>query len=417
MSDASEDSPIDTTTALGLLGALEYQSGELENYLSRIAVSVSQLLEIDWSVVTLSETPGFDRILASSKDIGAAADETYPLHGTVTEQVMNKGQPLCVSDTDASPESGSVPKGFRSYIGVPLRISDGRIIGTICSFHGRPRQFTQQHVQVAGLFAERAAAAIERFSAFRKLEEFNEQLEALVEERTRELNQTHSKLVQQERLAAIGEFASMITHEIRSPISTITMALDYVQRDTLSAGARKRIQLAIVECERLQSLLNEILLYAKPHLLRCEQLDLDVLISETIEKVSQLHESEHGRIDYRCVTASTATRGDRDKLRQLFINLISNACQAVSSQQTVSIVLSRSTQQDGLKITVSNPGSIPERNLAKLTEPFFTTKVGGTGLGLAIVKRIVDSHDGELQIRSDSHQGVSVTVTLPSNDG
>ncbi|MCB1772136.1 MAG: GAF domain-containing protein [Gammaproteobacteria bacterium] len=404
---------MDLVEVMAALGGLEYQTGELDDYLVRIAESVSRLLGIEWSVVTLSDTPGQDRILASSRDIGEAANQTYSLHGTVTARVMDCGKPLCVADTRAAPEQGTLPEGYRAYIGVPLRVSDGTTIGTICSFDAKPREFSPVQVQVASLFAERAAAAIERFFAFRELKVFNEGLEALVDERTVELKQAQQQLVQQERLAAIGEFASMITHEIRSPLSTIEMALGYLQDSDLPNDAAKRVRLASKESGRLQSLLSQILLFAKPHAMLREGLDVDVLLRDVIDTVAEWPEHANRRIDYVCRSLSPAVHGDRDKLTQVVANLLLNALQATVSGQLVSVLLDDA--RDGLRLEVRNPGTIPDADLARLTKPFFTTKSRGTGLGLAIVQRIVEAHAGHLQIGSDRTHGVSVVVTLPGN--
>ncbi len=416
-SDPSEDPSIDTAAALQALSALEYQTGELDDYLARIAESVSRLLGIDWSVVTLAETPGFDRILASSKDIGDAAEQTYALHGTVTAQVIDRGQSLCVVDTVAAPQHGTLPAGFRAYVGVPLRTSDGRTIGTICSFHGQPRQFSQRHVQITSLFAERAAAAIERFFAFQELEAFNGKLEELVDERTRQLKETQSRLVQQERLAAIGEFASMITHEVRSPLSTIDMALDYLQQGDLPAGAVKRMRLAAQESRRLQALLSEILAFAKPQSLQRQSLDLDALIATSLQTLSALPESTCRAIDYRRQSDATVAYVDRDKFIQVLTNLVSNAIQATTEGQAIAVTLCAASEPGWVAVEVRNPGHIAETDLDRLTEPFFTTRAQGTGLGLAIVKRIVEAHQGWLEISADPQLGICVKVTLPSDAG
>ena len=141
--------------ALEVLAALSYRSGELRDYLGEVARGVSELLGVDWSVVTLCRD-GYDRVLASSIDIGEAADRAYALHGTVTGTVADTGQALVVEDSDATPELGTVPAGYHAYLGVPLRALDGRIIGTICSFHRRPRNLdSAKCLQMSQIFCAR----------------------------------------------------------------------------------------------------------------------------------------------------------------------------------------------------------------------------------------------------------------------
>lgn len=158
-----------------ILAVLSYRSGKLKPYLQQIAIAVSELINLDWSVVTLCRGDK-ERILASSFDIGDALDKTYSLHLTLTDYVLKKGCPLVVEDTKYSKEYGEAPDGYRSYLGIPLRLSTGDMVGTICSFNETPRTFDQEEIRLASIFAERAASAIENYQLYQKLQEMNEQL-------------------------------------------------------------------------------------------------------------------------------------------------------------------------------------------------------------------------------------------------
>jgi len=106
-------------------------------------------------------------------------------------------------------------------------------------------------------------------------------------------------------------------------------------------------------------------------------------------------------------------QGDRDKLKQVFINLVSNACEASPAQEPVTCII-QPPQRNQVSVTIHNRGEpIPPELLPQLTRPFFTTKPSGNGLGLAITKHIVEAHQGELTITSSAEQGTQVTVTLP----
>ena len=114
------DPVVSVEEVLNVVSALDSDSVSLDEYLKQIAVAVSRLIDVDWTVITFLEKPGFDRILASSIDIGDAADQTYSLHGTVTERVINTGNVHCVSDTSAYPDGGKMPEGYVAYVGLPL---------------------------------------------------------------------------------------------------------------------------------------------------------------------------------------------------------------------------------------------------------------------------------------------------------
>ncbi|MDJ0739181.1 MAG: GAF domain-containing sensor histidine kinase [Gammaproteobacteria bacterium] len=407
------DATVDVAAALRMLGDLEYQSGELDDYLARIAESVSRLLGIDWSVVTLSETPGYDRILASSVDIGAAADATYPLHGTVTDQVMRSGEALCVTDAAAAPQHGQVPDGYRAYVGVPLRTSAGRVIGTICSFHSQPKRVAPAQVQIASLFAERAAAAIERFWAFRDLTAFNERLESLVAERTRELRDTQARLIQRERLAAIGEFASMIVHELRSPLSTIDLTLTHLEASSLPDSSRRRVDLAVGESARLARLLDDMLSYAKPTAGAAERVELDRLVADTLASLRSSQPETYAAVALTRAPARLPVRGSADRLRQVLINLVNNACDASPPDVPVTVSIEHDAAQHAARLDVANRNAGAAFDSARAGELFYTTKPRGTGLGLAIVQSSVAGLGGEFSITQDASGRVLARVVIP----
>jgi signal transduction histidine kinase len=397
---------------LEVLSSLSYQTGELDGYLQEIACSVSHLLELDWSVVTLCKDE-IERVMASSLDMGDE-DCVFSLHGTLTETVVKTGQTLCVEDANTHPEYGCPPEGYVSYLGVPLQTHRGEVIGTICSFCIEPRLFTSEEVRTVELFAERAATAIDNYYLYQQQREFNQILEAEVIKRTEELRLAQAQLIERERLAAIGEFASTIVHEIRNPVTTILMGLNSFKKSATSERDKVRVSLALEEAERLQNLLKEILLYAKPQTLQLEELDVNEFIEKTLLSLDEMPEAQGRQIEFIPITPNVKILGDRDKLKQVLINLVRNACEAIAPGEIVTCTIERETDPSQICLSIHNGGTlIPEDLLPKLTQPFCSGKPGGTGLGLAIVKRIVDAHGGTLMIQSDAIAGTIVKITLP----
>lgn len=216
----------------------------------------------------------------------------------------------------------------------------------------------------------------------------------------------------QARLAEIGELAAMIVHEVRNPLATVYMALTGFKRMALPQAGQLRLELALEESERLQRLLNEILAYAKEQQLVAQDIELSALLEELRQSLQMLPSAQG-----RCIAVTDhgqklRVRGDRDKLKQVFINLVTNACEAIAEGETVTWKLEECDRW--VKITVCNGGTpIPPEVLPKLTQPFFSTKAGGNGLGLAITQRIVEAHGGHLTIESDAARGTVITVSLP----
>ncbi|MGD1898624.1 MAG: ATP-binding protein [Phormidesmis sp.] len=403
-------------TTLEHLSSLSFRQGNLQAYLDDIATGVSKLISIDWSVVTLN-LGTLSKVLASSHDLGPGGGEPYSLHGSVAQTVVETGCPLAVPDTQSETQYGANPDGYRAYLGVPLRSSTGKLLGTICSFHEQPRQFDPEEIKCVELFAERAMTAIDNFQLYQKQLKFNEVLEAEVAKRTAELQVAQAQLIEKERLAAIGEFTSMIVHEIRNPLTTVQMGLNALQGLDLSERDRTRLTLALEEEHRLRQLLNEILQYAKPQVLETTKINLNRLVAETVATLAEQPSIESRKLNVVLPSAEVAIEGDSDKLKQVLINLISNACEAVAAGESIEISLFYPAgESEQISLEVCNGGDpIPPNILAQLTKPFFSTKSSGNGLGLAIVKRIIEAHKGSLCFVSTAETGTRATVQLPLN--
>jgi signal transduction histidine kinase len=164
----------------------------------------------------------------------------------------------------------------------------------------------------------------------------------------------------------------------------------------------------------LQRLLNEILQYTRCQTLQAEPLELNTLIQEMLPSIRAMPAAQARRIEFTPVQP-VYILGDRDKLKQIFINLISNACEAIAAGEVVSWNINTCPHQRTVCISIYNQGEpISADSLARLTKPFFTTKSNGNGLGLAIVKQIVEAHKGELVIDSSAAiGGTQVTIILP----
>ena len=323
---------------LEILSSLSHRTGEFNIYLKEIANGVSELIDVDSSVITICQE-GFAQILASNLEM--ANDNNHnphqSLHGQLTGTVVNTGQCLVVEDTESCKKYGQAPEGCRAYLGIPLRTSQGRVIGTICCFHGKPRKFSAQEIEIIELFAERAATAIDNHHLYQQQREFNQLLETEITTKTEELRSAQSKLIERERLAAIGEFAASIIHEIRNPFCTIKLVLEYFNKVDLSAEVKKRLVLAVDEAKRLEKLLEEILLYAKPQILEVSQIDINKCIQKVLELQQSFPNFINKHIDFHPAETDLKVMGDENKIKQVLINIVQNACEAVGSGEKVEL--------------------------------------------------------------------------------
>ena len=216
----------------------------------------------------------------------------------------------------------------------------------------------------------------------------------------------------QARLAEIGQLAATIVHEVRNPFTTVYAALSAMQRMELAPRCQLRLEMALEEAERLKHLLNEILTYAREPKLTLGWVEITALCEDLAESLRESPAAQGRALALVMPPESVVVQGDRDRLKQVFINLVTNAFEAIAPGNTVTW---RIVSTPGwVEIAIHNGGSpIPPEVLPRLTTPFVTTKPSGNGLGLAITRRLVEAHGGTLTITSTPAQGTTVTVRLP----
>ena len=411
--DIHTEPPLPQRT-LDLLASLSYRSDQLQAFLDEACQSVLELLGDGMAAITLYKNN--TKHVLSLKPDTEKCDKQMDTHGHLSTYVVNNGCCLKVEDAIATTEFGNVPEGYSSYMGLPLKLPDNSVVGTLCYFDKKKRHYSDDEQRTAELFAERISITLDNYQLYQKLKDHNESLEQLIERRTSELLAARDELARKEKLAAVGQFASQITHEIRNPLATIRLALEYIKKQNdLAPGTKKRAELACRESSRLEQLLSEVLLYAKPVQISPKPVELIRFAEDFILTYESLVESRHCQLQLTVNNdrdSSIYVLADENKLTQIILNLITNACDASPYDGIIGWELS---QEDGWGvIRISNRGEIiPPSKLHKITEAFVSGKPGGFGLGLAIVKSIVDEHGGNLDIQSDEVSGTSVTILLP----
>lgn len=243
---------------------------------------------------------------------------------------------------------------------------------------------------------------------------------ALVAERTEalreslgELELAQEKLVQTTRLAAIGQLASAVGHELRNPLGVITNA-HYLLRSALGrpdgqTDAVRHLTTAEREVGAATLIVSDLLDYARAREPVKTAVDLPDLIDEVQTVLPAPQEITVERQDE---AGLPHVRADRDQLRQVLLNLLSNAYEAMALGGTVTITTE--TAGAGVRISVTDTGTgMDEQTISQLFEPFFTRKTKGIGLGMSVTKRIVDSHRGTISVDSAPGRGTTFAVDLP----
>ncbi len=221
------------------------------------------------------------------------------------------------------------------------------------------------------------------------------------------------RFAERRRLAAIGEFASGIAHELRTPLATVSLALEHFSHLQLTDRARRRLVLAQAEATRMGRLVNDMLLYAKPLQLASEPVDLVALARTTAGQLGSGGACVTCALRVHSEVPTALVLGDRDRLQQVLTNLLVNACEATANGGAVEVRLTVVDQQR-VQLCVENPGVTPPPELLeRVFEPFVSAKQGGTGLGLAIVKRLTTLHGGEIRLERAGPAKTRARLLLP----
>jgi signal transduction histidine kinase len=225
---------------------------------------------------------------------------------------------------------------------------------------------------------------------------------------------------QQERLAALGGMAAVLAHEIRNPLGAIKGLAQFLgEKRTGDPTHTEMTQTIAGEAARLERLVNDLLTYARPRPAERQPLALQLTLREVMFLVRPAADAASVKVHVETDDALPRVMADPEQMKQLFGNLVLNAVQAMPSGGTVRIrarggVPASSNSPRSIKITVEDTGpGIPEEDLPRIFEPFYTTRTKGTGLGLAICKQIVGAHGGTIRVAQSSPEGTVFEVTLP----
>ncbi|PLS09567.1 PAS domain S-box protein [Neobacillus cucumis] len=214
-----------------------------------------------------------------------------------------------------------------------------------------------------------------------------------------------------EKLSIAGQLAAGIAHEIRNPITAIKGFIQLMNSDI--DGYNEYFDIIISEIKRIELILSELLILAKPQVKKLERKDINVLMDQVITLLDSQAILNNVEIITEFDTEDTYIQCDENQLKQVFINYIKNAIEAMPKGGKLLIQI-KQRDEDKLNICFKDEGvGMTIETLSKLGQPFYTTKENGTGLGFMISKKIIENHLGEVHIMSEPNQGTTIDVILP----
>jgi len=264
---------------------------------------------------------------------------------------------------------------------------------------------------------DRQRLVMENRELLEKLKKSNEKLKAEI--RKKEALQT--KLIQSERLSALGELAAGMSHEINNPLCAILGRTQLLQRRLAKTSSDPKIKegLDVIEVEgkRIDRILAYLDLYCTPSMVGIRGVDVNGTIEKALSVVNVDSDSSNIKIQKKFDSALPRLMADETGLMHVFMNLLRNTRDAMPNGGTLTISTSRQPESKMIKVVFEDTGEgIPKEALKRVFEPFFTTRDPGkgTGLGLAITYQIVREHGGDIAIESEEGNGTTVTITLPT---
>ena len=271
--------------------------------------------------------------------------------------------------------------------------------------------------QLGAANLEAQVAAVEKILDL-ELAIMNQAYHEDVMERLRQLEAARfeRRMSETKHLASLGELAASVAHEIKNPLAGISGALQVI-RGALDEDHphREVMDEALKQIDRLDAAVKDLLVYARPKPPKRNRIDLVSLMNRVLMILRE--EAGFGQISMTCAAdhPSIEVNGDEAQLQQVLMNIVINAAHACGRSGTVSCKLTR--RPDGAHIEIADDGiGIDADTLARVWEPFFTTKAKGTGLGLSICQRIIETHNGVIRLESQQGRGTRVLIDFRNHD-
>jgi len=339
-----------------------------------------------------------------------------PEDSVVARSIFEK-QPFIIQDASKDPRVNPMIKekfNLHSLVVIPLFAKE-KALGAIAADSVEPnKNITKEALESMMAFAQQAGLAIHNAFMYQELKTFSRQMEEKIQKTTDDLSKTEAQLIRSEKLAALGQLAAGIAHEIRNPLTSINILIHSLT-ENLSSGNSQKEDLKVIEEEihRINEIVDQFLRFAKPAPPLLKKADVISIFEETLQLLRPQIEKQ-GIVIQKEFQPLPPILMDREQMKQVILNLLLNAVQAMPKGGNLVLKGHIPEGDRWIRLSIQDSGvGISGEDINKLFDPFFSTKEGGMGLGLSIAHRIIDQHHGKIEVESTPGEGTLFTVWLP----
>ncbi len=373
-------------------------SNDFVEVLGRIAQISASMVHADGSLLFVANSTPAELRLETQYHASAALPEASvhicsEIAGETLKTARGSGQRI---ETRGEP--------LLDLVSAPMRI-DGEVAGVLVVYRrvgeGTPSTFDAHSRRFLSIIADQAAIAVLLGRRLQIIRDDQERIQSL-----------NALLYRNEKLAALGEAASMIAHEIRNPLTALGgFARRILRSSNLKTSDREAVQVIVDESARLERILNDQLAFVRSARLERKSTSLNEIVRESRRLLRQQLRDTNAHLELDLAAEVPQIALDADRMKQVLVNLIMNALDATARSGRIRI--STRVHEESVELDVANTGPpIPPEQRAALFEPFTTTRQEGTGLGLAVVHQIVTEHDGEIEVLSEHEWGTIFRIRL-----
>jgi signal transduction histidine kinase len=319
----------------------------------------------------------------------------------VIQEICQENRAIIIKDLETDPRvqypKEAKEEGIKMMVDLPLFVGQN-VVGILRIFFDKKREFSEEELNFAVAIAEQCALAIDKARLIEK----------------QQLQYDHLA-IQADKLSSLGRMAAGIAHEINNPLAGILLySSNLVKKVPETGPLKKGLEVIIHETIRCRGIIQDLLEFSRER----EPLKAPADLNEVINKALSILANEFrlNRISLEKHLSDNLPNVliDGNQMEQVFINFFMNAIEAIQGQGSISVRSFKDQDNKGVVVEIEDSGiGIPQEHLARIFEPFFSTKAKGTGLGLAVNYGIIQKHGGQIKVSSQPGRGTTMTIRLP----